>query len=465
MFVVHGHFYQPPRIDPFTGVMPSDPTAAPAHDWNERVSADCYRPNAALGNLGSMSWDVGPTLAAWLETDDPATHEGFVSGDRGVNGMAQPFHHTILPLASAADRLTEIRWGMRDFAVRFGRRARGMWLPETAVDLATLRSMADEGIDHTILAPWQIGADRLDTRRPARVELGDGRSMTAAVYDGLLSAAISFEPSATIDADAFVRDRLVPRFVQEGLESDEVPLVVIATDGELYGHHQPDRDRFLARLVGSTAPSDRPFGRVGLADAIRIASALGRVTGADLLESTSWSCHHGVGRWASDCGCVADGSWKAPLRSAFDRLAGAVDALTERLARALPVRVDPWAARDAYVDVVIERETPTAFATRVFGGDAGATPVATLSALMEAQRWRLAMFASCGWFWEDPIRPETAAALRSATRAARLIDGLAGTTLEPRFAADLASIRSPGGESGDVILRSALAGVGQKPRT
>ncbi len=154
--VVHGHFYQPPRLDPFTGTMPVDPTAAPARDWNERISADCYRPNAELGNLGAMSWDLGPTLAGWLQAGDPIAYRGFVDGDRGANGMAQPFHHTILPLASAADRLTEIRWGLRDFEVRFGRRPDGMWLPETAVDLATLRLLVDDGITHTVLAPWQV---------------------------------------------------------------------------------------------------------------------------------------------------------------------------------------------------------------------------------------------------------------------------------------------------------------------
>lgn len=154
--VVHGHFYQPPRLDPFTGTMPVDPTAAPARDWNERISADCYRPNALAGNLGAISWDLGPTLAGWLETGDPVAYRGFVEGDRGANGMAQPFHHAILPLAAAHDRRTEIRWGLRDFEIRFGRKATGMWLPETAVDLATLRLLADAGVTHTVLAPWQV---------------------------------------------------------------------------------------------------------------------------------------------------------------------------------------------------------------------------------------------------------------------------------------------------------------------
>ena len=259
--VVHGHFYQPPRLDPFTGRTPPDPTAAPARDWNARIAEDCYRPNAMLGNFGAMSWDLGPTLAGWLGSDegDALAYRGFVDGDRGTNGLAQPFHHTILPLASPADRQTEVRWGIRDFRWRFGRRPTGMWLPETAVDLATLRLLADEGIEHTILAPWQVASDGLDTRRPVRLDLGDGRSMTTAVYDGLLSAAVSFEPEATVDADAFAGEQLAARFGEPGLPEGVAPLVVIATDGELYGHHRPFREHFLARLVGATAPGDRSF--------------------------------------------------------------------------------------------------------------------------------------------------------------------------------------------------------------
>jgi alpha-amylase/alpha-mannosidase (GH57 family) len=338
-FVVHGHFYQPPRLDPVTGVIPVDPTAAPAHDWNERISADCYRPNAVAGNLAAMSWDLGPTLAGWLESGDRVAYEGFVAGEAGANGMAQPFHHPILPLASALDRRTEIRWGLRDFELRFGRRPAGMWLPETAVDLATLRAMADEGISYTILAPWQVEGI-VDTRRPHRIDLRDGRSMVVVLYDGLLSAAVSFEPEATIDADAFVRDRLVSRF-----DGEDDTLVVIATDGELYGHHQPHRERFLARLVGRTAPADRPFEVVPLERAVGEAAA-GPLPEARLHERTSWSCHHGVERWISDCPCVADGSWKAPLRTALERLAGGIDSATDDIARGLPGGPDPWAARD-----------------------------------------------------------------------------------------------------------------------
>jgi hypothetical protein len=461
--VVHGHFYQPPRLDPFSGTMPTDPTAAPARDWNERISADCYRPNALAGNFGAMSWNIGPTLAGWLETGDPVAYRGFIDGDRGANGMAQPFHHAIMPLTSALDRRTEIRWGLRDFEVRFGRRPSGMWLPETAVDLATLRDLADEGITHTVLAPWQVDGADLDTRLPVRLDLGDGRSMIVALYDGLLSAAVSFEPWATVDADQFVTDRLVPRFVSQPLPDGISPLVVIATDGELYGHHQPLRERFLARLVGATAPLDRPFGTPSLSQAILEAAERG-IPPATLRERTSWSCHHGVERWVASCACVPDGSWKGPLRIVLERLAGGIDALTERLARDLPGSPAPWAARDAYVDVVIGGTTPAAFAAAWLDVAATDRQRAAFLALMSAQRWRLAMFASCAWFWEDPIRPETAGALRSAARAARLLDRVAGTGLEGRLVADLALVRGPHGQDGVELLHAALLAVGQRLR-
>jgi hypothetical protein len=460
-FVIHGHFYQPPRLDPFTGTMPVDPTAAPARDWNERISADCYRPNAELGNLGAMSWDVGPTLAGWLQAGDPVAYRGFVAGDRGANGMAQPFHHAILPLASAADRQTEIHWGMRDFEVRFGRRPTGMWLPETAVDRATLRLLVDAGITHTVLAPWQVapveGAS-LDTRRPVRLDLGDGRSIVAVLYDGLLSAAVSFEPPATVDADVFVRERLVPRFYEEPLPGDAAPLVVIATDGELYGHHQSAREHFLARLVGRTAPEDRPYDTPSLSLAVERAGAEELPMGR-LRERTSWSCHHGIDRWGSSCGCVPDGSWKAPLRTALERLAGGVDASTEHLVRGLPGAPDPWAARDASVDVVLGLESQATFADTWLAPGATGAERGVFAATMEAQRWRLAMFASCGWFWDDPVRVETAGALRAATRAAQLIDAAAGTDLERRLVADLALVGIDGAD-GVALLRTALSAVG-----
>jgi len=460
-FVIHGHFYQPPRLDPFTGVTPRDPTAAPAHDWNERISAECYRPNAELGNFGEMSWDLGPTLAGWMQDGDPTAYRGFVDGDAGRNGMAQPFHHAILPLASATDRATEVRWGLRDFEVRFGRRPTGVWLPETAADMPTLRLLADEGVTHTILAPWQVVAAG-DPRRPARIDLADGRSILAVRYDGILSTAVSFEPSATVDADWFVEDRVIPRLRaidQFGIEmeGDGPPVLLIATDGELYGHHQAGREHFLARLVGATAAEGRPFDTPSLQEALAHASASDVVEGV-LVERTSWSCPHGITRWAAACGCVADGSWKAPLRGALDRLAGGIDAVTDHMIRALPGSPDPWALRDAWVDVVLGQRQPVDL-IRERTGVSDPADVAATAQVMDAQRWRLAMFASCTWFWESPDRVEAAGSLRAATHAARIVDGIAGTGLEQRLRQDLRAIELEGTD-GEQLLRAALEVVG-----
>lgn len=462
--VVHGHFYQPSRTDPFSGQVPVDPSAAPAHDWTARVSEECYRPNAELGNLKHISWDLGPTLAGWMQDGDPVAYRGFVAGERGVNGLAQPFHHTILPLASAADRRVEISWGLRDFELRFGRPAAGLWLPETAVDLATLRLIAGSGIRYTILAPWQAGEPHVETRRPYRVELGGGQSLVVVLYDADLSAAVSFEPRATADADRFTQEGVEPRLASGTLPDDEPPLVVIATDGELYGHHQPFRQLFLERLV-----QPRTDGAARGFDIASLDELLGEPAGQPfrtvrLVERTSWSCHHGVLRWSADCPCAADGRWKGPLRAALERLAAAIDVITTQVAAGLAGSPDPWAARDGYVDVVVGAEDGGAFAGRWLGGSerSRATDVRTLLTLMEAQRWRLAMFASDGWYWDDPARPETAGVLRAAARAARLVDGLASAGLERRLVADLALFTSPGHRiDGAEIYARALAAVGQ----
>jgi hypothetical protein len=467
--VVHAHFYQPSRIDPFTGTLPPEPAAAPYRDWNARITRECYRPNAERGALAHASWDVGPTLTAYLAAEAPDVLAGYADADRrgggatGGPGIAQAFHHAILPLAAAHDRRTEILWGLRDFEVRFGRRATALWLPETAVDLETLRTAVDCGVTATILAPWQADVPHVDARRPYRVDLGAGRHITVAFYDGDLSGSVSFEPPATADADRFARERVAPRLAA-ALPDGRAPMVLIASDGELYGHHQPFRDLFLQRLVApDTSLPDRGFDAVDLADAI--AEAPGHPhPEIRIRERTSWSCHHGVLRWSAECPDVPDGRWKAPLRLAFDRLAGAIDAVSDVVAKGIPGLLDVWGARDRYVDVVTGAVGAQAFAATVLGRAGDEDDRRRLLDLLEAQRWRLAMFASDGWFWDDPARPETHQVLRAAARAVRLVDGLAGTSLESRLVADLAALRSPALEiDGATIYRQALGEVGQPP--
>lgn len=470
---VHAHFYQPLRVDPFSGSLPDDPTAAPYRNWNERILDECYRPNAGLGTLGHISFNLGPTLAGWMAEADPITHRAFVAADRPFdrdpalplargNAIAQGYHHAILPLASALDRRTEIRWGLRDFLVRYGRAAEGFWLPETAVDTASLRALAVEGVRFTILAPWQSDTRHLDTRRPYRVELGGGRSIVVVFYDATLSGAVSFEPGATDDADRFARERVVPRLSGTPFADDTPGLVLIATDGELYGHHQEFRDLFLNRLVApETGSSDRGVDVVTLAQAVVEPDEHPFPT-VHVSDRTSWSCHHGVARWSAECPDAADGRWKAPLRAALERLAAGIDAATEGRFRGLPGSPDPWVARDEYIDVVLGVEPAPAFSARWLGEDASARERHVLVQLLEAQRWRLAMFASDGWFWDDPIRPETKQVLRCAARAVRIVDEVADMRLERRLVADLELFRSPSTHlDGGEIYRLALSEVGQ----
>jgi len=461
---VHGHFYQPSRIDPWTGVVPPEKSAAPFHDWNARVDAECYRPNAERGNLAGMSWDLGPTLGGWLSREDPTTLAAFSAAAARGNAMAQAFNHTILPLASAADRRTEIRWGLREFEIRFGVRARGLWLPETAVDLSTLRLAAREGVAYTILAPWQAADMGIDTRRPYRVELGSGQSITVVFFDSGLSAAASFEPEATSDADRFARERVGPRLVGARLADGRPPLALIATDGELYGHHQQFRDLFLQRLlVPDPSTPDRGFDVVALADVIANPSD-GNLPVVRISERTSWSCHHGIARWWTECPDAVDGRWKGPLRAALERLAGGIDVATETAFAQLPGAPDPWAARDRWVDVIVGATDAHTFAADRLPSSATETDRSRFAGFLEAERWRLAMFASDGWFWDDPVRTETRQVMRAAARAARLIDGLAGTSLERRLVEDLGLFTSPStGQSGAEIYRTALADVGQPP--
>ena len=241
-------------------------------------------------------------------------------------------------------------------------------------------------------------------------------------------------------------------------------MVVVATDGELYGHHQPFRDLFLHRLVApAEATPDRGYDVVTLADAVAETPGHPHAE-VRIRDRTSWSCHHGVLRWSGECPDAADGRWKAPLRAALERLAGGIDVVTGAICRELPGRPDPWAARDRYVDVVIGAEEGEAFAAACLGDAAAGEDRTRLLDVLEAQRWRLAMFASCGWFWEDPARTETRQVLRAAARAARLVDELAGTDLEGRLVEDLATFTSPAlGIDGATIYRSALAEVGQPP--
>ena len=433
LLVVHGHFYQPPREDPFSGVVPEEPGAAPYHDFNEKITAECYAPNAARGNFALISFDLGPTLAEWLERHARSTYQTIVRSERG-NGLAQPYHHTILPLATRRDKVTQVRWGIADFQHRFGRRPRGLWLPETAADLETLDVLAAEGIQFTILAPWQAARDDLDVTCAYRVALPGGRSIAVCFFDAGLSARVSFDPHATENADRFAQELLAAR--RDGRDRPG-RLTLIATDGELYGHHQPFRDRFLHYLLTTAAPA-QGFTVTHLADYLR------QFPPTDLIElraPSSWSCHHGVSRWSTGCPCtVGDSSWKGPFRAALDRLAAALAEATEERVRGLVA--DFWALRDEYVWVKLGVERVERLVQDRAARALSAPEELDLARLLEAQWYGQRMYTSCAWFWEDVDRLEPKYALANAAGAVRLVEKATGVALEDALLADLGQIRS-----------------------
>jgi alpha-amylase/alpha-mannosidase (GH57 family) len=398
--VLHGHFYQPPREDPWTGVVPEQPGAAPFHDWNERITAECYRPNAELGTFEQLSFNVGPTLLSWLERHHPDVYRRILDADRAAGrAIAQAYGHAILPLCNEADVRTHVRWGILDFEHRFGRRPEGMWLPETAVNDHVLGVLAEEGIRFTILAPHQIEADEPPRSGVYRWRSRDARDLAVdlVVYDGALAHALAFEaPSSR---------RIIDRALALG------GLVVAATDGETFGHHHDGADEVVARALAIAEPAYRV--RVP-----RLADLLDEAPPADevAVRLSSWSCAHGVLRWMADCGCRTGGeegwsqAWRGPLRHALDVVRDWGIEVFERRGREL-LR-DPWAARDEYLGLLIGAVSWGDFAERHIVGDGH-----TAGVLLDAQRNALLMYTSCGWFFNDLAGLETVQVLRYAARS------------------------------------------------
>ena len=361
-FCIHGHFYQPPREDPLTGTIPQEPGAAPFDNWNERINHQCYQPNAELKNFEGISFDIGPTLAEWLAQADPLTLQRIIEQDHvnmrryGVgNAMAQAYNHTILPLASTLDKWTQIKWGLEDFKYRFSHHPCGMWLPETAVDLETLDILAQNDIQFTILAPWQAKVKNLDVSQPYWVNCFEGRRMIVFFYHQDLSTRISFDPGATANADLFLQQILLPQFENQDGKSRKDQLLLIASDGEAYGHHHPFRDKFLSYLLNRAVPGQeirKSFPALWLETHPPLETI-------QIRENTSWSCHHGVKRWAMACGCAENGTWKHPLRLAFNRIARDLDRLY--LKQLSPYLANPWQLRHEFIAVINGRVTETEF--------------------------------------------------------------------------------------------------------
>ena len=482
---VHAHFYQPPREDPWTGAIPEQPSAAPFHDWNERVNAESYRPNAfarigdargdrTVNNFERLSFNVGPTLLSWMAEADPETYERILEADRisldakgHGNALAQAFHHTILPLSPLRDVRTQVRWGLADFHFRFGREAEGMWLPETAANEDVLSVLIDEGIRFTILAPNQARRWRepdgtwhtppVDTRLPHRFlhPDGSGRELTLFFYDGGIARAIAFE-RAGASAEGFLD------LFEHQMDDDRDDLLVhAATDGETYGHHQTFTDLGLAYALFVEADR-RDIEVTNYATFLEEYPARREVSIVGG-EGSAWSCAHGVGRWYRDCGCSTGGEagwnqqWRTPLREGLDLLRDVADEVFERMGTEL--LADPWAARDEFVRVVIGAEAPGDLIARHQSGPLDEDQRTTALQLLKMQERALAMYTSCGWFFNDIGGIETVQVLTYAAAVVELLKDLGQSVPEQELIGLLEQAKSNDPEIGtgaDVFLRIGL---------
>jgi hypothetical protein len=461
---VHGHFYQPPRLNPFTGVIDREPAAAPYHDFNEKIWDECYRPNAELGNFGHMSFDLGPTLASWLQVAHPATLQLITSAARATyertghgNALAQAYHHTILPLATSREKRLQIAWGVRDFHRRYGYPPEGLWLPETAADEETLQLLAEHGLAFTVLAPWQAVVE-IDTREPYRLDLGGGRSLCVFFYNAALSGDVSFNGDATMDATRFATHDLAAQVSHARRSAGGSQLLLIATDGEVYGHHKKYRDLFLAHLLEVDAPA-AGYTLTSLAGYLALPPQPAPVLPSSALRpASSWSCPHGVARWDEGCACTpGDSSWKRPLRRALRRLAISLDALFE--AESAGALRHPWRALESYLDLRDGAVPPATYWSTHAQRRLRTADELRLGGLLEMQLMRQAMFVSCAWFFDDLDGLEPRIALAHAHRAITLAARHSGADLSSGFTTDLAASRSArtGRSAADLYLEFAQA--------
>lgn len=496
---IHGHFYQPPRENPWLEDVEFQDTAYPYHDWNERITAECYEPNTAsrildaqqrigqiTNNYAGISFNFGPTLLAWLEKRAPHVYQAILTADResqthfGGHGsaLAQAYNHLIMPLAASRDKETQVIWGIRDFRYRFGRDPEGMWLSETAVDLESLEILAANGIAFTILAPHQAGymrqlgarewidvrGARIDPTRPYQLRLPSGRSIAIFFYDGPVSRAVAFERLLT-DGVGFA-NRITGTFHAHRTWPQ---IAHIATDGETYGHHHRHGDMALAYAL-------RYIETAGIARLTNYAAYLAThppTWEVQIIENTSWSCIHGVERWRSDCGCNSGGNpgwgqaWRTPLRAALDWLRDTIATRFEE--QGVQLLRDPWAARNDYIELLLDRtpDTVEAFIAHHTTRRLDEEEKTTLLKLMELQRHAMLMYTSCGWFFDDLSNIETIQVIMYAGRALQLAQEVFEEEFETEFLnrLELAKGNAPDAPDGrQVYLRNVQPAVVDLPK-
>ena len=487
---IHGHFYQPPRDNPWLEVVEAQESAYPYHDWDEKITMECYGPNTAsrildekfriidiVNNYSRISFNFGPTLLAWMEKNKPDIYRSIIEADKDSqmrfsghgSALAQVYNHIIMPLASTRDKRTQIIWGIKDFQLRFGRMPEGMWLAETAVDSETLDLLAEYGIKFTILAPRQarrvrpiggkkwdnVEGARVDPRQPYRCNLSSGRSIDIFFYDGYPSQEIAF--SNLLENGEWLAKRLI------GTLSPDTPnpqLANIATDGETYGHHRRHGDMALAFCLRSI--EDNPG--VDLSIYGEYLEKYPPSSEVEIVENSSWSCAHGVERWRGNCGCNSGmhqgwtQAWRQPLREALDWLRDSLIPIYEAGMRDLSA--DPWPTRDEYINVVLDRSAGNVdqFLLHRTGRELSPLDQEKFLKLLEMERQSMLMYTSCGWFFDEISGIETVQILKYAARALQLARELGGGDLEEEFISRLS--RAPSNirefENGAKIYREMV---------
>lgn len=474
---IHGHFYQPPRENPWLEAIELQDSALPFHDWNERICKECYNPNSVsrivdnknqildiVNNYQYMSFNFGPTLLSWMEEFAPLTYERIIKADIDSisehsghgNALAQVYNHMIMPLANAHDKETQVKWGIRDFEYRFGRKPEGIWLAETAVDDATLKVLVDNGIKFTILSPYQalkirktgdkewqdVSWGNIDPARSYKYTLkGDSKkSIALFFYDGAISKSVAF--------DELLKDgnRFIKRLKEGVSETRNYPqLVNIATDGESYGHHTKFGDMALSYVLKIKA-EDEGFKITNYAEYLDKYESDYEV---DIKQASSWSCFHGVGRWKEDCGCSTGGhpgwnqKWREPLRNALDYLR---DELAKVFEAEGPkyFNDNPWTIRNKYIDVILDRNYVTIrkFQKENFKPDLTEEQKVKGMELLEIQRQAMLMYTSCGWFFSEISGIETVQIMKYAARAMQLVARFTNEDFETHFKDILSQAKS-----------------------
>lgn len=478
---IHGHFYQPPRENPWTGEVDAEESAAPFHDWNERIAHECYAANtkapilnpkgetiASINNYTKISFDIGPTLLSWMRRKDHTTYQAIIQADKESaarrnghgNAMAQIYNHLIMPLADRRDKITQVIWGIRDFEFHYKRKPEGMWLSEAAVDRETLEILFDQGILYTVLAPHQARRVRhvgfgsrwhythnegIDCKHPYRILLDRGKQFHIFFYDAPISRAIAFQGLL------YNGDQLDTRILSSFGRRDREQLVSTATDGESFGHHHKLGEMAIA--YGIKKMEDQR-----LAEIVNFGEFLdkcGSYWEVDIHENSSWSCGHGVERWRSDCGCRINyqagwnQGWRSFLRDAFDFLKGIVDEVYEHETHLL--LKDPWQARNDYIHVILDgsEHEKKKFLAKHGKKSIHGEEERKLWNLLEAEKFSMFMYTSCGWFFDDISGIEPVQVMKFALRAMELVQGYYKRDIETQFLKILRQAKSNIPEQGD----------------